>query len=235
MNGDPNQTPPAGWQFKPDTPSNTPAPTEPTDDTSVAEAPPTIASDAPRPQDPSPAPQEYREPAEVPPDSVPTGIDVAGDRPSPDAGETLRWDSSEAPHAKPSGWMAMLVGGTVLLAVAVYFLTRDFVNAGAILAAGLLFGAYSARKPLTVQYQIDRNGIVIGQKRYPYGLFRSFAVEDGGQHGLVLMPLKRFMPLVPMHYPPELEDQVVGMLSDRLPIEAYRRDAMDVISRKLKF
>lgn len=124
------------------------------------------------------------------------------------------------------------------MAVVVFLLTRDAVNAGAIIAAGLLFGIYSSRKPQTVHYQLDDTGITIGHKHYPYNMFRSFAVEEGSQtktHGLVLMPLRRFMPMLSMHYASDLEEEIVDELSARLPMEAFRRDAVDAISRKLKF
>lgn len=250
MNGDQNPTSTEGRQPKPDdiqhqtqpAANATPPTAAPLPDPTV----PTIASDV-APSAPVDTVQTMTPNAdsmpEVAPARVATGFDELEANESSNlrasalpVHEPMRWTASEASHARPSGWMGMLIGGTVVLAILVYLLTRDVINAGAIVLAGLLFGAYSTRRPQTVHYQLDETGIVIGQKRYPYNQFRSFAVEEGGQfHNIMLMPLKRFMPMLSLGYSPEQEQEIIGVLAERLPMETFRRDAMDAISRKLKF
>lgn len=255
MNGEKNPvTPPTGWQFKSNDADQKTTPAAPqhngvledprsevgtssaVSDKSQTELPPSIGSDtAHQPQTEAKTP-----PAAEPQTDYAEADDVdhysAPQQRTPDI-DRLEWAATDnTAHAKPAGWTAMLVFGALVLAGLIYVVTRDVVSTGSVVGAALLYVAFSAHKAPSVRYILDAHGIVIGQKHYPYEQFRSFSVvEDGAASSVVLMPLKRFMPLLTIHYKPELEDEVIATFADRLPMEAYKRDAMDAIIKKLRF
>jgi hypothetical protein len=150
--------------------------------------------------------------------------------------QEIAWKAGDSTRPRPAGWLAMIVGGAMVLGALAYLLTRDAFTAVIIPLAALVFGLYSVRKPQALQYRLDGGGIVVNGRRYAYSQFRSFGIEqDGPVHNIILMPLKRFMPEVSVDYTPDLEDRIVAVLADHLPVEVPKHDAMDMLIRKLRF
>lgn len=152
-------------------------------------------------------------------------------------GETLRWEASDASaQHKPQGWTMMMILGGLGVAIVVFIMTRSIFNVIAIIAAGAMFAYFNSRSVPTMPYQLDSQGIYIGNKHYSYSQFKSFAVaqETFGNH-IVLEPLKRVMPSIVMYYPQEIESIVIKMLSDRMPLEVHKRDLVEALIRKLRF
>ncbi len=151
--------------------------------------------------------------------------------------EPVSWISSgEAIQAHSQSWKVKMTALSVVVGVIVYAITRDFVSSGAVAFAGILFGFLGARKPQPLQYQVGRDGIIIGRRPFSYTEFRAFSlVNDGPALTINLMPLKRFSPILSVHADPELHDKIVAILSNHLPMEAHKRDAIDAILSKARF
>jgi hypothetical protein len=151
--------------------------------------------------------------------------------------DPLAWTSSGAVSGQKSkSWYAGLLVGAVAIAALVYLISKDTVSAGAVVLAAVLFGAFSIKKPHAVHYVIDNIGITVGQKHFIFTQFRSFSVVDEGNHtSIVLSPLKRFSPLLSLSYDPQLQEQIVGLLAEHLPVEAHKKDAFDKITSSIKF
>jgi hypothetical protein len=83
---------------------------------------------------------------------------------------------------------------------------------------------------------VDNSGIHIGAKFYPYVSFKSFSVAQEHAIGYIsLMPLKRFMPPLVVHYAPEDEDRIANTLADYLPYEDHKTDMVDNFTRRIRF
>lgn len=149
----------------------------------------------------------------------------------------VSWQASEfIAHTKTPGWYLALAAGTLLLALLVFFLTRDNVSAGVVLVAGLILAIYANVKPRQLDYSLGAQGLQIGQKYYAYEDFRSFAiVPEGAFSSIVLMPLKRFSTLTTIYYPPEEEEKIVSVLSNYLPLDEHKHDAVDRFMRRIRF
>jgi hypothetical protein len=138
-------------------------------------------------------------------------------------------------HKKSLGWYVILALAAVVVAVIVLFLTKDKISTGVIILAAILFGVYAGRHPRTLNYQLDESGLTIADKFYPYDILKSFAVVDeGSMMSIVLFPLKRFMPQIPIYCSLGDEKKVIDVLSTRLPIEEHR-DAIDNFMRRIRF
>jgi hypothetical protein len=148
----------------------------------------------------------------------------------------LSWNASEfMEHEKSSTWYVYLFFITIVIGAGIYFLTKDKITTAVIVIAGVVFGYFGARKPKNVNYQLDGDGIMIGQKFYDYNSFKSFAlIDDSHAPSLVLIPLKRFMPSLALFYDRKDEKKIMDILSIRLPLE-QRRDAIDSFMRRIRF
>ncbi|HSX08468.1 MAG TPA: hypothetical protein VLG11_06270 [Candidatus Saccharimonadales bacterium] len=160
-------------------------------------------------------------------------------RPRPaDPNVQVHWTASEfIHHQKSFAWYLVLAVSALAAGAIVYLLTRgDKITAAVIPVAALFFGISAARKPRTLDYEVNGAGIIIGRHFYPYANMKSFSiVHQGAFSSVSFMPLKRFMPFLTMYYAPEDEEKIVGVLSSYLPVEMARRDMLDQFLERIRF
>lgn len=160
-----------------------------------------------------------------------------GFMPMSGAPQEVEWTASEfVAHNKGIGWYALLGLGAILLAAIIYLFTRDITSAGIIVFVALLLGIAAGKKPRILHYQVNEDGLVIGQKFYPYAEFKSFSVmEEGAFSSIMFLPLKRFMPPISIYYDPQDEDRIVEVLTYYLPMENREHDAFDRLIKRIRF
>jgi len=167
--------------------------------------------------------------------STASPVAVAAPPQGPDG--SIEWTASEfIAHEKSAIWYLSLSGAALLLAGLVWLVTKDKISAGVVIFGAVLFGIYAARKPRQLQYRLDNHGLAIGAKHFSYGAFRSFSVvPEGGINSIVFSPLKRFAPLITIYYDPADEAKIVALLSERLPTEVRKKDAIDRLMWRIRF
>ncbi len=164
-----------------------------------------------------------------------------GDSTAPPTDKTkelsVSWTASEfVLHQKNTGWYAAWALGSSVSVAVVYFVTREIFSSVLVAVILLAFGIYSGRKPRTLQYQADGEGIHIGSKTYPYNDFKSFAlIDEGAFNSISLVPMKRFMPAISMYYDPRDEEHVLTVISAYLPFEEGKKDAIDRLMHRIRF
>lgn len=158
----------------------------------------------------------------------------AGDQSMP---ESVEWTASEfVDHYKSTAWYLGLAGVILVIVSLTYLLTKDLITAVMLLIVGVTFGIVAGRPPRTLAYRMTRDGVTIQSKFIPFLEFKSFSVADEGAVSMIsLVPLKRFMPLTYIYYPPEQEEAIMAILSNQLPFEERRSDPVDVLMRHLRF
>jgi len=171
--------------------------------------------------------------------------DVPGTAAKPDAepkasaphSAEISWTASEfIAHEKGVIWYLQLALATVVVTAIIYLLTRDKITSGMLVLAAIVFGAYGARKPRTLEYRLDVSGLTIADKSYDYGQFRSFwTAKEGAFSSITFMPLKRFMPSLTVYYSPDDERQIMQILERHLPMEHRDRDLLDRFLHRIRF
>lgn len=151
--------------------------------------------------------------------------------------EEIDWNASEfIEHPKGFGWYALLGLAGLVVAVVNYLVTRDVVSTGAIVIAAVLFGIYAGHKPRMQQYHLSPKGLQIGEKLYAFQAYKAFSVtEEAGTANIVFTPLGRFAPPLTIYVALDMEDRVLNYLSNFLPIEQRRVDAVDGLLRRIRF
>ncbi len=155
---------------------------------------------------------------------------------SSDNGE-IEWTASEfiARH-KPFWWYLALAVIAAALAAAVYFSSHDYIAVAAVIIVCIIFGIIAARKPRSLTYKLDRRGLSIAGKLYPYNRFKAFSImREGALSSLNLAPLRRFMPIMTVYYDPADEAAVTGIIGDYLPLENRQLDPIDKLLHKIHF
>lgn len=224
-----------------------PAPTSPSHQTT----PSVVASPVSPPQQPGgvpaveptqptdslqPNPQSYEE---MQPTAMPNQeqdlVSLAEEQQEDDI--LLAWQASESnDHAKSSSYYVSVVGVAIVLTALTFWLTeKDFLASGAVFLAVLGF-AYLASHKLTQQdYALAQGGIYIGNKARAYDEFKNFSVsKDAGGTSIVLIPHKRFGSPLILRINGEQADTIVSTLSQFLPLEQRKLDAVDLLMRRMR-
>jgi len=151
--------------------------------------------------------------------------------------EDISWSASEfIAHDKSVFWYLMLSLITLVIAVLIYILTRDKISTLVILVVGGTIGFYAARKPRLLDYKIDHSGLTIQAKLFSYDAFKSFAiVEDSAIPNIVLMPLKRFMPVLSIYLDPTTGEEVTKVLSERIPQDLHHQAIIERFMQRVRF
>lgn len=150
----------------------------------------------------------------------------------------VEWTASEfIAHIKGANWYLMYGLAVVALTAFVFLVTsRDIVSSSIVFVVGIIFGFFSAKKPRVLHYGLNKTGVIIEQKSYPYTGFKSFSViDDGPVHSLILMPMRRFAPTISIFFATDDEQKIVQKLSDYLPVEHAKYDAVDRFMQHIRF
>jgi hypothetical protein len=150
----------------------------------------------------------------------------------------IHWTASEfIAYNKTGSWYVLLFAIAIITAGLIYLLTRgDKISAIAILVAALFFAMMARRKPQTLHYAIDTNGLTVGQRFYPYSAFKSFSVSDETAiPSITFTSFKRFIPSMEVYYEPKDEEKIVNIVSNFLPIEPPHEEKLDRFLKHIRF
>lgn len=171
------------------------------------------------------------------PQQTPAPTEPSPTPPRSDKAESVEWTGSEfVAHQKSLGWFMMLFLAAAIVAALVYFITKEIFSTAIVVFAAIVFAAAGVHKPRVLAFRLDQSGLTIGQKFYPYGQFKSFAViEDGAFSSVVFMPLKRFLPPIDIYIPPDNAEKIMEVLSANLPVETRELGLIDTLARRIRF
>jgi hypothetical protein len=151
--------------------------------------------------------------------------------------ENVSWTALEfIEHDRGSGWYVMLIAGAIILAVVIYFITKDYFAAAATVTVGFIAAVYAGHKPKELEYEIADNHIRVGERTYGYGMFKSFSVAHEGEHtSIVLEPVKRFVPPMTLYFPPEDEPHVTNAIGNHLPMQEHQPNITERLAHRFRF
>lgn len=150
--------------------------------------------------------------------------------------QSIEWAASEyIEHSRGASWYLGLIVAAVVIAGVLYLLTKDYIASIIVVITAIVVAVFSLQKPREVTYSLSPEGLLIGEKLYSYGHFKSFSiVREGGLSSINLMPIKRFLPVISLYFEPTQEANIVQVLGQHLPYEQRQPDRVDRLSRRLK-
>jgi uncharacterized membrane protein len=151
--------------------------------------------------------------------------------------KNVEWTASEyVEHEKGNMWFVQFGLASIVIITIVYLVTGDYISIIVLAVLAIGIGYFAGRKPETLNYKLDPQGIHIGPKLYPVSMFKSFAiVEEGAISSIALLPLKRFMPAITVYFAPDDEKKIVDALGAMLPQEERQQDKVDKLMHKIRF
>lgn len=151
--------------------------------------------------------------------------------------EPIQWTASEyISHEKDTLWYVLVSFASLVIAALVYFVTRELIASITIIVVAFSAVFFAGRKPETKTYRITTNTVTIDDKKYSLSDFKSFSiVDEGAIDSIWFKPLARFKPMLIIYFAPEDEEKIAEALSNFLPYENRELDALDRLTRRMRF
>ncbi len=151
---------------------------------------------------------------------------------------TIQWQASEfVDHQKTKGWFLLCGVGAVVLGAVIYLIAgHNILSTVVVVVAMLTFGIYAGQKPRTLTYALLPGVLKIGTKQYSYDDFKTFnVIQEGVLNGVVLQPLRRFMPPLTLYFAEEDGEKIFDILASHIPHEERAVDPIDNLMRRIRF
>lgn len=151
--------------------------------------------------------------------------------------DPVTWTSLEYQATnKTVAWYLVGTLAAIVAAVLAYIFTKDIVSALVILTVIALLLVNAARRPRSQNCQVNQSGIQIGTRFHPYSQFKAFTIDSAGvEPSLVLLPLKRFTPIISVLFPPDKLEEIIAVLQDHIPFEQAISDPVNSLMKRLRF
>lgn len=165
-------------------------------------------------------------------------------RPLADDELLISWEASQFhSYQMDYRWVAIvalvsltLIGLFIILEHFQLLLVSPWLAGAVVIAAAATLITRSLAKPVTVEYGVTSEGILIGNQLMPFELFRSFSIIEFSDHTILrLWPVKRFsLPTSIMLDQVSLDDlkDIIGTV---LPEDDRGETVSDQIARWIKF
>ena len=149
----------------------------------------------------------------------------------------VTWEASEFVHREKDTIWFVIVGivGVVLALLALFLLKSiTFTVLIVVMVVALIFLAI--RPPRLIHYQLSGQGIQINEAHYDFQNFRAFGVvQEDAMYYITLLPVKRYYPAINLYFPQEHGEQIVDMIGAHVPMQTVKPDAIDRMTRYLRF
>ena len=150
--------------------------------------------------------------------------------------QQVSWQASEYIHHEKSP-LWFIVFGLFFAAIlsGMYLLLNDVISIIVITLMAIAVMLFANRRPRTLSYHLDENGVTIDNKSYPYSAFKSFSVmQTGVIESIFLEPLERFVPPISIYFADEDAEKIFGILGSYLPNRIKQPDVIDRLVHRLR-
>lgn len=144
----------------------------------------------------------------------------------------INWTSAEFHyHEKNEAWPALVVVGAVVIGIIALW-QHNLLFAIFIGIAAVLMLVWGKRRPRECAFALDKKGLHIDDRIYPFHDFSSFALYE---ETLLLHPKSRVRPHFSIIIPHEKGNAIRAYLLAFLPEVEYTESFMEIIGHWLKF
>jgi len=148
----------------------------------------------------------------------------------------LSWEAAEYEFEKKSPDWFWALGIIALAGGLTAVLLGNYLFGVFIILAAVLLGFYAARRPQVVRYEIDAEGVRVGQEMYHYKNLKAFWLETAGPvKKLLLLSKSSLSPILALPLGSASYMAVKEMLSKNLPEQKLSEPLSHFIMEYLGF
>lgn len=146
--------------------------------------------------------------------------------------EVFEWEVKDGPVSrKPTDWY-WAVGIIALAGAVAAILFNNLLFAGVIIIGAFVLALSTQRPQKNISIRIDKKGIIVGQRRYPFKALNSFwieeAEEDEAESRLLIDPESMFAPNLTLPLPADTDTETLAaFLREYIPEEEQEEPLLD--------
>ena len=110
--------------------------------------------------------------------------------------ERLEWTALEYEEKERSQDWFWALGIIVVTSSVAAIIFGSYFFAALLVMSGLLLGFFAVKKPDTIHYELNNQGLRIRTRLYPYENIKSFWVQTGAKPTLFVKTERVFMPVI---------------------------------------
>jgi hypothetical protein len=156
--------------------------------------------------------------------------------------EKLNWSALEYEEKERGPDWFWALGIIVVTSSIAAIIFNDYFFAALLVLSGVLLGFFAIRKPATIFYELNNQGLKVGTRLYPFENIKSFWVQIGQSEQAILNPLlfikseRVFMPIITIPIADEMAEDIHSMLLSRnIAEEEMKEHPSDKIMEALGF
>ena len=148
--------------------------------------------------------------------------------------ETLQWSVVEYEEKERSADWFWALGIIIVAGSIAAIIFGDFFFAILLVVGGACLAMFAVRKPETITYELDREGLKIKGQLYPYKNIKSFFVRVDENPALFIRTRRIFMPIIStvIHTVSPVQIRET-MLANDVPEEEMKEHASEKIMERL--
>jgi uncharacterized membrane protein YobD (UPF0266 family) len=147
--------------------------------------------------------------------------------------DVIEWEASEYVHHSKSPAWAVVVCAIAAVLVGLTIWMQAYTFTALIVVMAIAFIVFAFRQ---LHYRLDRSGLHVRDKFYPYEDFRAYGlVQDGALFSVMMLPAKRLMPTITMYFEEKDGEAIVDAVGRHLPMQDIKPDLLDLLMRRLRF
>jgi len=150
--------------------------------------------------------------------------------------EDLKWSALEYEEKERStDWFWAL--GIIVVAVCITsIIYKNYFFAILTILSGILLGFFAIKKPEMVSYELNKKGLKIKTRLFPYKTIKAFFIHIGPKSTLFIRSGRMFMPTLSIPIQNEMAEEIKSiMLLNNIKEEEMKENPSDKIMESLGF
>lgn len=150
--------------------------------------------------------------------------------------EKIEWSALEYEEKERSTDWFWALGIIVVAGAVTSLIYSNYFFAVLLILSGILLGFFAIKKPDMVHYELNKKGLKIKTRLFPYESIKSFFVQTTPKSMLFVKSSRMFMPIISMPVENDLAEEIRSvMLSNNVKEEEMKEGPSEKIMESLGF
>jgi len=150
--------------------------------------------------------------------------------------EKMSWSALEYEDKTRSTDWFWALGIIVVAASITSIIYGNYFFAILIILSGILLGFFAIKKPEMVSYELNKKGLKIKTRLFPYDTIKAFFIQTAPKPTLFIKSSRMFMPIISMPIENNLAEEIKSiMLSNNVKEEEMKENPSEKIMESLGF
>lgn len=153
-----------------------------------------------------------------------------------DEKEKIEWSALEYEEKERSTDWFWALGIIVVAGSITSLIYGNYFFAMLLILSGILLGFFAIKKPDMVSYELNKKGLKIKTRLFPYDTIKSFFVQTAPKSMLFVKSSRMFMPIISIPVENNIAEEIrFIMLSNNVQEEEMKEGPSEKIMEKLGF